>query len=80
MATLPSFDSGRVARVHSQPEDGVEFDYAVVHFMMAGTVTVEDTAGTALDYDVVQGQTLPFLCKKVTIVSDITIDKIRCWR
>ena len=76
----PSFDPDRIARVHFQPVSGTAFAPSVLHFMAAGTVTVEDLDGTALDYDVLQGQTMPFLCRKVTIVSGITIAKIRCWR
>ena len=84
MSSIPSFDSGRVARYHFQPVEDVAFDGSVVHCMAAGTITVvplDNTDGEALDYDVLQGQTLPILVRKVTALSNgLTIEKVRCWR
>ena len=83
MSSIPSFDAGRVARNHFQPVVGTAFEPSVLHFMMAGTVTVlpvDAVAGEELTYDVLQGQTLPLLCRKITAVGTITIDKIRGWR
>jgi len=76
MSTRPSFDPDRVARVHFQPVVGTAFEPAVLHFMAAGTVTLVPVDGddsNALAYDVVQGQVLPILCKKITAVSGIAI-------
>jgi hypothetical protein len=81
MSSRPSFDPERVARVHFQPVVDTAFAPSVVHCMAAGTITIEDLEGTALQYDVLQGQTLPILCKKVTAVGgDLLISKVRCWR
>lgn len=79
MATLVTFDRGRVGSITDSTTLDTDFDPSIAWCNVAGTITVQpagNTDGTTSTFTVAAGQMIPVLITKITAVTTMTISDV----